>query len=86
MISGNVLMVLLEIQNKERENQNVHHKCGVRSLANNPEKKKKKTIQSLLTLAPSSSQESHDCSEPPNWELSWLERLWKSEITIEDSV
>lgn len=52
MMSGDALMVLLEIQNKERENQNVHHKCGARPLADNLEREKKKTMQSLLTHAP----------------------------------
>lgn len=74
MISGDAAVVLPEIQNKERENQNVHHKCGVRSLADNLEREKIKTMQSLLMLAHNSPQESYDCSEPPSWELSWLER------------
>lgn len=74
MISGDAAVVLPEIQSKGRENQNVHHKCGVGSLADHLEREKTKTMQSLLVLAHNSPQESYDRSEPPSRELSWLER------------
>lgn len=87
MVLRDVVMVLQQIQKKERENQNVHRKCGVRFLADNPEKGHENGYTKFAHLSPYRSQGSHDCSKPPSWLLSkGLESLWKSEITTEGSV